>query len=58
MPYLEVFKIRPGETRTLTIEWGGTTDPDNLIVVPVPSASLFCAYRVTRSMSPAPEVAV
>ncbi len=25
-----------GETRTLTIEWGGTSDPDNLIVVPVP----------------------
>lgn len=25
-----------GETRTLTIEWGGATDPDNLIVVPVP----------------------
>ena len=25
-----------GETRTLTIEWGGTTDPDNLIIVPVP----------------------
>jgi hypothetical protein len=26
-----------GETRTLTIEFGGTTDPDNLIVVPVPA---------------------
>lgn len=25
-----------GETRTLTLEWGGTSDPDNLIVVPVP----------------------
>lgn len=25
-----------GETRTLTLEWGGSTDPDNLIVVPVP----------------------
>jgi hypothetical protein len=25
-----------GETRTLTVEWGGTTDPDDLIVVPVP----------------------
>lgn len=25
-----------GETRTLTVEFGGTTDPDNLIVVPVP----------------------
>lgn len=25
-----------GETRTLTIEFGGTTDPDNLIIVPVP----------------------
>jgi hypothetical protein len=25
-----------GETRTLTIEFGGTTDPDNLIVVPIP----------------------
>lgn len=24
-----------GETRTLTIEFGGTTDPDNLIIVPV-----------------------
>jgi hypothetical protein len=26
-----------GETRTLTIEFGGTTDPDNLIIVPVPA---------------------
>lgn len=25
-----------GETRTLTIEFGGTTDPDNLIIAPVP----------------------
>jgi hypothetical protein len=25
-----------GETRTLTIEFGGTSSPDNLIVVPVP----------------------
>lgn len=25
-----------GETRTLTLGWGGTTDPDDLIVVPVP----------------------
>lgn len=25
-----------GETRTLTIEFGGTTSPDNLIVLPVP----------------------
>jgi hypothetical protein len=25
------------ETRTLTIEFGGTTDPDNLIVCPVPA---------------------
>lgn len=25
-----------GEARTLTIEFGGTTDPDNLIIVPVP----------------------
>ena len=25
-----------GETRTLTIEFGGTTDPDNLIIVPIP----------------------
>lgn len=25
-----------GETRTLTIEFGGTTDPDNQIVLPVP----------------------
>jgi hypothetical protein len=25
-----------GETRTLTIAWGGETDPDNLISVPVP----------------------
>ena len=25
-----------GETRTLTVEFGGTTDPDNLIIVPVP----------------------
>lgn len=25
------------ETRTLTIEWGGTTDPDNLLVVSVPA---------------------
>jgi len=25
-----------GVTRTLTIEFGGTTDPDNLIVVPIP----------------------
>jgi hypothetical protein len=25
-----------GETRTLTIEFGGTTDPDNVLVVPIP----------------------
>lgn len=25
-----------GEVRTLTIAWGGETDPDNLISVPVP----------------------
>jgi hypothetical protein len=25
-----------GETRTLTVEFGGVTDPDNLIVLPVP----------------------
>lgn len=25
-----------GETRTLTIEFGGTTSPDNLIVLPIP----------------------
>lgn len=25
-----------GETRTLTLGWGGETDPDNLISVPVP----------------------
>lgn len=25
-----------GETRTLTIEFGGTTSPDNLIIVPIP----------------------
>lgn len=25
-----------GETRTLTVEWGGTTDPDDLIVLPIP----------------------
>jgi len=25
-----------GETRTLTIEFGGTTDPDNLIILPIP----------------------
>lgn len=25
-----------GETRTLTIEFGGVTDPDNLIIVPIP----------------------
>lgn len=25
-----------GEPRTLTIEFGGTTSPDNLIIVPVP----------------------
>ena len=25
-----------GEARTLTIEFGGTTDPDNLIIVPIP----------------------
>jgi hypothetical protein len=25
-----------GETRSLTIGWGGTTDPDNLITVPIP----------------------
>lgn len=24
-------------TRTLTIEFGGTTDPDNLIIVPIPA---------------------
>lgn len=24
------------EVRTLTIEFGGTTDPDNLIIVPIP----------------------
>lgn len=26
-----------GETRNLTIEFGGTSDPDNLIVVPIPA---------------------
>lgn len=26
-----------GETRTLTIEFGGTTDPDNLLVAPIPA---------------------
>lgn len=26
-----------GETRTLTLEWGGATDPDNLITVSVPA---------------------
>ena len=26
-----------GETRTLTIEFGGVTSPDNLIIVPVPA---------------------
>jgi len=26
-----------GETRTVTIEFGGTTSPDNLIIVPVPA---------------------
>jgi hypothetical protein len=25
-----------GETRSLVIEWGGTTSPDNLIMLPVP----------------------
>lgn len=25
-----------GETRTLTLEFGGTTDPDNLIITPIP----------------------
>jgi hypothetical protein len=25
-----------GETRTLTIEFGGTTSPDNLMIIPVP----------------------
>lgn len=25
-----------GETRTLTLEFGGATDPDNLIIAPVP----------------------
>jgi hypothetical protein len=25
-----------GETRTLTIEFGGTSSPDNLIIVPIP----------------------
>jgi len=25
-----------GETRTLTIEFGGTADPDNLIILPIP----------------------
>lgn len=25
-----------GETRTLTLGWGGTTDPDNLITVSIP----------------------
>lgn len=25
-----------GETRTLTIEFGGTSDPDNLIILPIP----------------------
>lgn len=28
-----------GETRTLTIEFGGTTAPNNLIVVPIPAAA-------------------
>lgn len=28
-----------GETRTLTIEFGGTTSPDNLIIVPIPCKS-------------------
>jgi hypothetical protein len=26
-----------GETRTLTLEWGGATDPDNLVIVDVPA---------------------
>lgn len=26
-----------GEARTVTLEWGGATDPDNLITVPVPA---------------------
>lgn len=25
-----------GETRTLTVEFGGTTDPDNVLTIPVP----------------------
>ena len=25
-----------GEVRTLTLEWGAATDPDNLIVLPIP----------------------
>lgn len=25
-----------GETRTLTVEWGGTSSPDDLIILPVP----------------------
>lgn len=28
-----------GETRTLTIEFGGSSDPDNLIILPVPARS-------------------
>lgn len=26
-----------GESRTLTLAWGGTTDPDNLITIPIPA---------------------
>ena len=28
-----------GETRTLTIEFGGATSPDNLIVLPIPAGA-------------------
>lgn len=26
-----------GEVRTLTLEWGATTSPDNVIVIPIPA---------------------
>lgn len=41
-----------GETRTLTIEFGGTTDPDNLLVIPVPAKAgpvLICQRLALRN---------
>lgn len=42
-----------GETRTLTLEWGAATDPDNVIVVSVPckAGPVFIADRLPLTNS-------